>query len=264
MQTSKIATLLYPVLAMAAAVLLLGSQAGCERQSAPAAGATTQTATQTAVQAEAPEPESSLHSSAAATETLRWQEGRDYVVLSPAQPVAPGLPQGRIEVLEMFWYGCPHCFSLEPYLQAWEPKKASYIHFTRVPVTWGPIHQLHARLFYALEELNRSDLHMAAFREIQAGDQLLTGRDVPETENLQVDFARRHGIDPDAYREVFNSSEVTEKVRHADELVRRYRADSIPFVFIHGRYATDAVHVGSQARLIELIDYLAAREHEGQ
>lgn len=198
-----------------------------------------------------------------AVDNLRWKQGKDYGVVRPAQPVETTSPD-KVEVLEMFWYGCPHCYGLEPYLQAWDPKKAPYIEFKRVPATWGPVHQMHARLFYTLQVLNRSDLHMTAFREIQVGGNPLIGRDIPETASLQADFAKRHGIDPEAYKKAFNSKEVLDKLEHADQLLRRYKVDSVPHIVINGKYFSDISAVGGQSQLISLINDLAAREHSKQ
>jgi protein dithiol oxidoreductase (disulfide-forming) len=78
----------------------------------------------------------------------RWKAGVNYEAVVPAQPTSA--PPGKVEVLEFFWLGCPHCYALEPYIQKWLQQKPSYIQFVRVPVMWNPVHQLHAQLFYTL------------------------------------------------------------------------------------------------------------------
>src|SRR3569833_433434 len=95
----------------------------------------------------------------------KWKPGTNYDVLTPAQPT--NAPPGKDEVVEVFWLGCPHCYALEPYIQAWLRNKPAYIDFVRVPVMWGPGHRAHARLFYTLVALNRPDLVTKAFDTIQ-------------------------------------------------------------------------------------------------
>src|SRR6185312_821233 len=85
----------------------------------------------------------------------KWKPGVNYDPIVPAQPTA--VSPGKVEVVEVFWLGCPHCYALEPYVQAWLKNKPSYIEFVRIPVMWGPVHRGHARLFYTLAALNRSD-----------------------------------------------------------------------------------------------------------
>jgi thiol:disulfide interchange protein DsbA len=194
--------------------------------------------------------------------STRWRQGKHYAAVKPAQKTA--VPPEKVEVLEMFWYGCPHCYGLEPYLQSWEPKKAAYIEFTRVPATWGPVHQLHARLYYTLMALKRPDLHMVAFREVQVAGNPLIGRDVPESERIQLDFVKRHGIKEADFKKAYHSDEVTEQIREADELLRRYRIDSVPFMVINGKYMGDAGSAGGHSQLISLVNDLAAWEHNNK
>ena len=95
----------------------------------------------------------------------KWKPGVNYDPLVPAQPT--NVSPGKVEVVEVFWLGCPHCYALEPFIQSWLKSKPAYIDFVRVPVMWGPVHRAHARLFYALQALNRSDLFEKAFDTIQ-------------------------------------------------------------------------------------------------
>src|SRR5215468_1216902 len=85
----------------------------------------------------------------------KWQAGVNYRPLVPAQPTEA--PPGKVEVVEVFWYGCPHCYALDPYIESWRKTKPSWIEFHRVPVTWQPVHQSHARLFYTLEALGKEE-----------------------------------------------------------------------------------------------------------
>src|SRR5690242_18196246 len=105
----------------------------------------------------------------------QWKPGVNYVPLVPAQPtsVAPG----KVEVVEVFWFACPHCYALEPFIQNWLKNKPDYIEFVRVPVMWGPVHRAHARLFYILESLGRKDLESKVFDTIHKEQNMLVGND---------------------------------------------------------------------------------------
>lgn len=188
----------------------------------------------------------------------RWKAGTHYTEIKPAQPTG-GSPD-KVQVTEIFWYGCPHCYSLEPYLQSWMPKKAPYIHFNRVPVIWGPVHKLHAQLYYTLIALNREDLHIVAFRESQVGDHLI-GRDIPDTERVQRAFAKRQGIEEEAFTKAYNSKEVADNVARAQEITLRYKIEDVPRAVINGKYMVDITSAGGQSNLIAIINDLAASEH---
>lgn len=191
----------------------------------------------------------------------RWQQGVNYQVLVPAQPTSA--PPDKVEVVEMFWYGCAHCYALEPYLDRWSEKKPPYIQFTRVPVTWGPPQRAHAKLFYVLEVLGKGpELHRAVFQEIQDnGNQLIASSD-GETERRQMEFLKRHGVSEADYRKAASSMAVDTKLRRAEELTRRYRADSVPLMVINGKYTADVSSAQGANELIALVSDLAAREQK--
>lgn len=192
----------------------------------------------------------------------RWVAGTNYKTLVPTQPT--NVSPDKVEVVEVFWYGCPHCYTLEPYLKNWEKNKASYIQFTRIPVVWGPAHRAHARLFYTLAALNKGpDLNDAAFSEIQRGNGLV-GSDAAETERLQAAFAKRHGVSEDEFRSAYNSMGVQTRLSRAEDLTRRYRVEGVPFIVVNGKYTADVSSAGGQNELIALINDLAAREQKKQ
>ncbi|HEY3730372.1 MAG TPA: thiol:disulfide interchange protein DsbA/DsbL [Steroidobacteraceae bacterium] len=192
----------------------------------------------------------------------KWVAGTNYKVLSPAQPTdaAPG----KIEVIEMFWYACPHCYVLDPYLETWKQNKAAYIQFERVPVTWGEPHRAHARLFYTLQALGKLDqLHTKVFEEIQKQqDPLYVQGDPKGTFGAQMRFAKANGISESDFTTAYNSFAVQNNLQKADDLVRRYRIDAVPEIVINGKYESDVGLVGSQENLIHLIDDLAASEKQ--
>lgn len=191
----------------------------------------------------------------------RWKPGANYDVLTPAQPTNAG--PGKVEVVEVFWLGCPHCYAFEPFVQTWLKSKPSYIDFVRVPVMWGPVHRAHARFFYTLQALNRSDLFEKAFDTIQQQHELLvstTGND-EESLKLQQAWAKENGINPDDYAKAFNSFSVNSNLQRAEQLTQRYQVQGVPLVVVNGKYTTDVAKAGGAQQLIAEIDDLAASEH---
>lgn len=195
--------------------------------------------------------------------TTQWQKGLNYRVLVPAQPTSA--PPDKVEVVYIFWYACAHCYALDPFLESWKTKKAPYIEFTRLPVMWGPAHRAHARLFYTLQALGKvEELHSAVFKEIQVNKNVLVSNDPVETEQMQMEFVRRHGISEDDFRKAYNSFAVETALQRADQLTKRYQVTGVPYVVINGKYTADVGSAGGQNQLVALINDLAAQEHKKQ
>jgi thiol:disulfide interchange protein DsbA len=189
----------------------------------------------------------------------KWKPGVNYVPLVPAQPtnVAPG----KVEVVEVIWLGCPHCYALEPYIQSWVKNKPDYIQFVRVPVMWGPVHRAHARLFYTLQALNRSDLIEKAFDTIQQQHQMLVANNDDETLKIQQAWAEQNGVKPEDFAKAYNSFGVNADLQRAEQLTERYHVEGVPLVVINGKYTSDVGKAGGPQELISLINDLAAAEH---
>jgi thiol:disulfide interchange protein DsbA len=189
-----------------------------------------------------------------------WVAGTNYKVVAPAQPTDVG--PGKVEVLEMFWYGCPHCFAIDPVIESWRKNKAAYIEFVRVPVTWDEVHRAHARLFYTLQVLGQLEaLHGKVFAEIhQNRNMLFAPGDPLATQRAQLQFAKDNGIAEADFMKAYNSFAVQTDLQHADDLVRRYRIDAVPTFVIAGKYETDMAQAGGEANLLQLINDLAANE----
>jgi thiol:disulfide interchange protein DsbA len=188
----------------------------------------------------------------------KWKPGVNYDPLVPAQ--STNVSAGKVEVVEVFWLGCPHCYALEPFIQTWLKSKPAYIEFVRVPVMWGPVHRAHARLFYTLQALNRSDLFEKAFDTIQQQHNPLVANSDDETLKLQEAFAKDNGISPEEFAKAANSFSVNSNLQRAEQLTQRYQVQGVPLVVIDGKYSTDVAKAGSPANLISLIDDLAASE----
>jgi len=188
----------------------------------------------------------------------RWKPGVNYDPLVPSQPTS--VSPGKVEVVEVFWLGCPHCYALEPYLQSWLKNKPAYVEFVRVPVMWGPVHRAHAHLFYTLVALNRQDLVQQAFDTIQQKHEMLAAPSEEETLRQQQNFVKNFGISADDYTKAYNSFTVNSNLQRAEQLTQRYHVEGVPLIVVDGKYTTDVARAGSQSNLIELIDDLAAAE----
>jgi thiol:disulfide interchange protein DsbA len=201
--------------------------------------------------------------SAQAVGPTLWQPGVNYTLIVPAQPTS--VPAGQIEVLEFFWYACPHCYDLDPLVEAWRKSKPAYVTFTRVPITWSPGHRELARLFYTLQSLGKLDqVHGDVFKEIHVNGNPLVAQDgdEAETERIQAAFAKKEGISEDEFKKAYHSFGVDGDLQKADALVQRYRIDGVPTFVINGKYVTDARLAGSHERLMALVGDLVALEHK--
>jgi protein dithiol oxidoreductase (disulfide-forming) len=201
--------------------------------------------------------------SAAATGGTQWQDGVNYTRTVPAQPT--NVPAGQIEVLEFFWYACPHCYALEPTVQTWLKSKPAYITFTRVPVEWNEGHRSLAHLFYALEAMGKlNDVHGEIFKEIQVNGDPLIGPDpnnAASAERTQVSFIKKLGLSDADFEKAYQDMNVQTAMQRADQLVERYRVTAVPTFVVNGKYTTDVTMAGGPEKLMSLLSDLAAQEH---
>jgi thiol:disulfide interchange protein DsbA len=188
----------------------------------------------------------------------RWKPGVHYAPLVPSQPT--NVSPGKVEVVEVFWYACPHCYTLEPFVQNWMKNKPEYVEFTRMPVMWGPVHRAHARLFYIFETLNRKDLHGKVFESIHKEQKMLVANDEASTRRMQLDFATANGVKADDFNKAWDSFSVNSSLQRAEQLTQRYHVEGVPLVVINGKYTTDVGKAGGPGPLLSLIDDLAANE----
>ncbi|HEY1394073.1 MAG TPA: thiol:disulfide interchange protein DsbA/DsbL [Methylibium sp.] len=183
-------------------------------------------------------------------------EGKNYVRLSQPQPTLA--PPGKIEVVEFFWYGCPHCFHFDPTLQAWVAKLPADVTFRRVHVGFQGIHKIHQRLFYALEIMGReAELHGKIFNAIHVQRNML---DKPET---IADFVAANGIDRTKFLEVFNSFGAQTRCQQASRLVEGYKIDGVPTMGVAGRYFTEGSLAGTNEAALQIVDFLLDRIRKG-
>jgi thiol:disulfide interchange protein DsbA len=181
-----------------------------------------------------------------------FTEGEHYRKLEPEVPTSVG--EGEVEIVELFWYGCPHCFDLEPYLTKWWEEQPQYIKLVRVPATLNPRWIPHARTFYALElmgELKR--LHPLIFSAIHS-----QGRRLRDLSSI-TRFLVQQGMDEKKFLNAYNSFEVRTKLRHAMQLNRQYAATGVPTLIVDGKYLTSVSMAGSYDKLFKIIDFLAQK-----
>jgi thiol:disulfide interchange protein DsbA len=205
--------------------------------------------------------------SAATPSGTPWQDGVNYTRLVPAQPT--NVAAGQVEVLEFFWYACPHCFALEPTVASWLKSKPAYITFTRVPVLWNEGHRSLARLFYTLDSMGKlNEFHGEIFKEIQVNGDPLIGPDpnnAAAAERVQLSFIKRLGISDADFEKEYHGFNVETAMQRADQLVQRYRVTAVPTFVVNGKYITDAAMAGAAdhpERLMSLLNDLAAQEHK--
>jgi protein dithiol oxidoreductase (disulfide-forming) len=209
-------------------------------------------------QAPTVQPALRLGAAAATSPTsAQFKEGTNYQRIVPAQPTTAA--PGKVEVAEVFWYGCGHCFALDPAIESWRGKgKPGYVEFVRVPAMWNDATRMHARVFYTAEALGKLDaLHSLIFREIH-----VNGNQLDTLDKISA-FFQQHGVSKDELTKTFSSFAVESKLQKADFLNRRYRVQSVPMVVVNGKYTTDVSGAGGEPQLFTLINELAAHEHGG-
>ena len=176
------------------------------------------------------------------------EEGFDYRTLPVAQTIEA---KGKIEVLEFFWYGCPHCHDFEPDLSAWIKRQGKDVVIRKIPVAFRDDLLVHSQLFYALEVLNRPDLHAKVMDAMHVEKKKLM------TEDQIIDWAASQGLDRQKFSATFKSFTVISKARASVQIAQAYRIDGVPTVAIQGRYITSpSIAGGSKVRALDVMDFL--------
>jgi len=172
------------------------------------------------------------------------ESGKEYQVLAQSQPTDTN---GKVEVTEFFFYTCPHCNVLDPFIGAWVKKQGSAISFKRVPVDFGQGQAVLTKLYYTLEAMGKLEaLHAKIFEAIH------TKRRPLNTEQQIVNFVKENGIDEKKFLEMSKSFAVTTKISRATALQAAYKIDSVPMVFVDGRYMTSpALIMGTNSTMSE-------------
>lgn len=183
---------------------------------------------------------------------MAFIEGNDYQAISP--PVDTGQPD-KVVVTELFWYGCPHCFRFEPFVERWSSSLPQGVVFEQVPSSLNPRWTEHARAYYAFKMMGALDqLHRAFFDALHIERKKLTNAD-----NI-AEFVASRGLDEKAFRELYFSFPVETQLRKDSQKEKRYGHNGVPAVIVNGKYLVSASLAGSNERMIEIIDYLVNRE----
>jgi thiol:disulfide interchange protein DsbA len=182
-------------------------------------------------------------------------EGRDFVKLPAPVPVPSG---GKLDVVEFFWYGCPHCYSFEPALEGWVKKLPADVGFRRIHVAFTSMHEGHAKMFYAAEQLGLVDrVHKLFFNAMHQQNLRF------QREGEVLDFVKANGVDSAKFGEAMRSFGVATKVQQAKQLVDAYKVDGVPGLGIHGRWFTSPSLAGGPARALAVADHLIGQARKG-
>ncbi|HVZ46166.1 MAG TPA: thiol:disulfide interchange protein DsbA/DsbL [Ramlibacter sp.] len=185
------------------------------------------------------------------------KEGVEYRALDQRQPVEA--PAGKVEVVEFFWYSCPHCNAFEPKLVSWIKRQNADVFVRRVPVGFRDSFVPQQRLFYTLEALGKLDeLHQKVFDAIHIKNQ------PTDREAGILDFAEANGLDRAKFRELYNSFTISTKARRASQLQDAYKVDGVPALGIAGRWYTDGEMAGNMDRALQVVDYLVAEARKSK
>lgn len=169
-----------------------------------------------------------------------------YLELTPPQPTES---QGRIEVVEFFWYGCPHCYALEPVINPWIQKLPSEVSFRRVPAIFNEQWGIAARVFYALEAINEeARVHTALFDAIHKEGLRITD------ESVMTGWLGKRGIDLEKYKAAYRSFGVESKLKRAQQMTQSYRIDGVPALAVQGRYVVSASMINDRQELLNATD----------
>lgn len=179
-----------------------------------------------------------------------FKEGTHYTRLADAQPVSGE----QIEVIEFFWYGCPHCADFEPYMQSWKESKPAGVKITPVPAIFRPEWVAGAQAYYALEMLDALEVHPAVF------DQIHKKHKAHQTVEHYAEIVAELGVDKQKFLDATKSFVVDSKVRRAGQMIRDYRIMGVPTLAINGKYLTSASQAGSNQSALRVAEYLIGLE----
>ena len=178
-------------------------------------------------------------------------EGNDYLLLDKPAPVEAAAE--KVEVVEFFWYSCPHCNVFEPQFDTWAKKAPKDVSVRRVPVSFRPDFEPQQRLYYVLEALGKVDaLHKKVFYAIHVEKQALN------TAELVIAWAEKQGLNKAKFSELYNSFPVNLKARKATQLQDAFKVDGVPALGVAGRYYTSGTLAGNMERALTVTDHLIA------
>jgi thiol:disulfide interchange protein DsbA len=185
----------------------------------------------------------------AQAQAKKFDEGTDYIALD--KPVPTEVPAGKVEVIEFFWYSCPHCNAFEPQLEAWLKRLPPDVGFRRIPVAFRDSFVPQQRLYYALEAMGKAEaMQRKVFTAIHVEKQAL------DTQETIVAWVEKQGLDKAKFLELYNSFSVSTKARKGTQLQNTFKIDGVPSLGIAGRFYTDATLARTMERALQVTDFL--------
>ena len=177
-----------------------------------------------------------------------FEAGKDYkVIANPGKVEVPG----KIEVREFFWYGCGHCYKLEPHMQNWIRSMPKGVNFVRSPAAMNPVWESNARGYYVAEALGvRSKTHLPLFHAIHDGNQQIFDQ------QSQAKFYAKYGIPEAKFNSMFNSFPISSKIAQSNQLAKQYQLTGVPAVVVNGKYVVQ----GENAKVTQVVNYLIEKE----
>jgi len=193
--------------------------------------------------------------SAPAKTDWQYAEGEYFNRLTSAQGTSSSA--GKIEVAEVFWYGCGHCYNLEPVLSDWVKKLPADVSFVRIPVMWNPVNEIHGRVYYTAEALGKLDvINPAMFKAIHVENRPLA------EEGAIREFFVQNGVSAEDFNKTFRSFAVESALKRAKDLTVKYRVRGVPLLVVDGKYTTDGPKIRSHQDLLAVTEELIQRERQ--
>lgn len=191
---------------------------------------------------------------ACAESAKEYREGEHYIRLdTPVRTINPN----KIEVAEVFWYGCSHCFHFEPMVHAWAKQQPEHVVFVQSPAMWNSVMKTHAQAFYTASALGVFDkVHQPIF------DAINLERNMLRDEKSLAELFAKHGVAEDKFSKVFNSFSVKSQVEQADARARGYGIAGTPEMVVNGKFRVSTRTAGGQREMLKVVDYLVEQERK--
>ncbi|QCF27296.1 thiol:disulfide interchange protein DsbA/DsbL [Hydrocarboniclastica marina] len=186
----------------------------------------------------------------------KWEEGRHYQKLSTEVGTRSG---DKIEVAEVFWYGCPHCYRLKPLLESWAKDLPDDVNLVYLPAALNQSWEVHARAFYVAQSLGVLDkVHDAFFEKLANNPRALSDK------QSLADFFAEQGVDREKFNKTFDSFGVNAKLDRSKSVIRGARLTGVPALIVNGRYTVTAGMAGGHEEMLQVADHLIEQEREAR
>jgi thiol:disulfide interchange protein DsbA len=196
----------------------------------------------------------SLAAHADTTAVEKYTAGKNYQILTVPVHTADA---NKIEVNEVFWYGCPHCFDFESILEPWAKSLPADVDFERTPAIWRPAMEVHARAYYTAKQLGVLDaMHTIIFKAMHDEKKALAN------ENEVVALFANHGNAADDVRKAYESFSVQSQTRQGDARARSYGVEGTPEIIVNGKYRISTEMAGSQKGMLDVANFLIEKERQ--